>query len=315
MSDTLDFIFPITFADKILPARSTYFHSGCLESFDFCHVWNSKMIIIDQLFRLDHPISAFYPWILFLIDQVYHISYSVIMAFSFLILTFIDQLYRFGHYSVTELSSWLQIIIGIIAGFLIANLILSISSAISFQLAKKYFHGQLVTSEYVSIDTFIESIERCPRPSKPKPKPPIPKLDVWAQEVQQQAENDSNDINNETDEDPGETSLFTEDYISESEHNKALASLNQQIGGLIKRISKRDQLLQKSRGETMNAETVIDELRDKVKCLETETAQNKNIIEDLQISHNEKEKLIHRLRKQLFRPTHELLLRENYSFH
>lgn len=60
---------------------------------------------------------------------------------------------------------------------------------------------------------------------------------------------------------------------------------------------------------------MIDELRDIVKCLETETAENKNIIEDLQISENVKEKLIHRLRKQLFRPTHELLLRENYLLH
>lgn len=243
------------------------------------------MIVIDQLFRVSHLITASYPWILVLIDPVYHFGYSIIMAY------------------VTSMNSWFQILIGTIAGFLIANLILSISSTISFQSVKKTFRSQPLTSEYASIDTFIESIERYPQPSKPKPKPPISDLDLWAKEIQQQAENANNDMNNEIDDDPGETSLFAEDYISESEHNKALASLNHQIGRLVQQISKRDQLLQKSRAETIYAERLIDELQDEIKDLKIDQAKKKIIIEDLQILLNEKEKLIHELNTHFFKPT------------
>lgn len=243
------------------------------------------MITIDQLFRLSHLIIVSYPWILLLIDPVYDFGYSVMMA------------------CVISMNSWFQILIGIIAGFLIANLILSISSTISFQPVKKTFRSQPLTSEYASIETFIESIERYPQPSKPKPKPPISDLDLWAKEIQKQAENANNDINNEIDDDPGETSLFAEDYISESEHNRALASLNYQIGRLVQQISKRDQLLQKSRAETIYAEQSIDELQDEVKDLKTDQAKKKSIIKDLQISLSEKEKLIQELHSHFFKPT------------
>lgn len=270
------------------------------------------MIIIDQLFRFGHAITALYTWILFLIDQVYDFGYFVLMALNSLIHIFIDVLYHVGHYSITVLSSWFQILIGIIVGFLIANLLLSISSATFSQSAEKNYCNQPFTSEHASIDSFIESIERCPRLHKPKPKskPTIAELDLWAQEVQHQAEDANSNISNEIDDDPGETSLFAEDYISESEHNKALASLNYQIGGLIKHISKRDQLLKKSRGEIIHAETRIGELREEIKRLEIEIVQDKDVIEDLQVSHSEKDKLIDELRTQLFSQIYGLPLEE-----
>lgn len=261
------------------------------------------MIIVDQLFRFGNPIMALYSWILFLVDQVYHFGYSVIIMLNSLMHTYIDQLYHLGHYSVTAMSSWFHILIGTIAGFLIANLILTISSAISSRSAKKNFYNQSPTSEHLSIDTFIESIERSPRPSKSKPKPPLGDLELWAQELRQLADDTNNKI---IDDDPGETSLFAEDYISESEHNKAIASLNDHIGYLIKCISKCDQLVQKSRSETIHAETIIDELRDEIDRFKTEKEQSKEVIEDLRISHIEKGKLINELRAQLVRSPYEL---------
>lgn len=118
---------------------------------------------------------------------------------------------------------------------------------------------------------------------------------------QQQAENgyDNDDTikitsdiddDDDDDDDPGETSLFAENYITESEHNKALASLDHQIGRLIKQITKRDQLLQKSRVETIQAETMIDELQEEIKGLKAdqEKSKNKTIIKyPLQVSHGD----------------------------
>lgn len=217
------------------------------------------------------------------------------------------------------ISSWFQIVVGTIVGFLVANLVLSISSTIpsSFQSVKRTFQGQqsqlLITSEYKSVDTFLESIERYPQPSKSKPtksnnpKPSLSDIDSWTKEMQeqqqqqQQAENGYNndDIINtsetldDDDDEPGETSLFAENYITESEHNKALASLDYQIGRLIKQISKRDQLLQKSRVETIQAETMIDQLQVEIKGLKADLeAKNKIIIKELQVLHDEKEKLL-----------------------
>lgn len=255
------------------------------------------MAIFNQLFRSSHSIILSYPWILFLIDPVYDFGYSIIMAF------------------VTPMNSWFQIIIGTIAGFLIANLILSISSTIGSQSAKTTLQSQSLTSEYTSIDDFIESIERYPQPSKSKPKPPISNTDLWAKEIRRQAENANNDINNEIDDDPGETSLFAEDYISQSDHNKALASLNHQIGCLIQQISKRDQLLQKARAETIYAERTIDELQDEVNDLKTDQETKKHIIKDLQTSNDQKENLIHELHAHAFKSTHEFPLEEKDSLH
>lgn len=255
------------------------------------------MVIFDQLFRFIHSIISSYPWILFLIDPVYDLGYSIIMAY------------------VTSMNSWFQIIIGTITGFLIANLILSISSTICSQSAKTAFQSQPLTLEYTSIDNFIESIERYPQPSKPKPKPPISNTDLWAKEIRRQAENANNDINNEIDDDPGETSLFAEDYISQSDHNKALASVNYQIGCLIQQISKRDQLLQKARAETIYAERTIDELQDEVNDLKTDQEAKKHIIEDLQTSNDQKENLIHELHAHAFKSTHEFPLEEKDSSH
>ena len=273
------------------------------------------MIIIDQLFRFGNSITALYSCISFLVDQVYHFGYSVIITFNSLMHTFIDQVYHLGHYSVTAMSSWSHILIGAIAGFLIANLILALSSAISSRSAKKKIYNQSPTSEHLSIDTFIESIERSPGPSRSKPKPPLGDLELWAQELRQLADDANSKIINEIDDDPGETSLFAEDYISESEHNKALASLNDHIGYLIKCISKCDQLVQKSRSETIHAETIIDELRDEIDRFKSEKEQSKKVIENLQISHIEKGKLIDELRAQLMRSTYELSLEEPNSLH
>lgn len=164
------------------------------------------------------------------------------------------------------------------------------------------------TSDYPPTDTFIESIERYPPPSKLKPSKsnqnsPLYDLDSWIKEMQKQAENGDNEISSEIDNGAGETSLFAEDYITESEHNRALASLDYQIGGLIKQVSKRDQLLQKSRAETIHAEVMIDELQEEVKGLKADQAKNKIIIKDLQDSHDEKEKLILELSAQISKLT------------
>lgn len=263
---------------------------------------SSKMIIINQLFRFSHAIIESYPWIIFLIDPAYHFGYFLIMG------------------CMGAVSSWFQIIVGTIVGFLVANLVLSISSTIpsSFQSVKRTFQGQqsqpLITSEYKSVDIFLESIESYPQPSKSKPsksnnpKPSLSDLDSWTKEMQQQqqqqqAENGyhNDDIINtsetldDDDDDPGETSLFAENYITESEHNKALASLDYQIGRLIKQISKRDQLLQKSRVETIQAETMINQLQVEIKGLKADLeAKNKIIIiKELQVLHDgKKEKLL-----------------------
>ena len=261
------------------------------------------MIIINQLFRFSHAIIVSYPWIIFLIDPVYHLGYFLIVA------------------CMRSINSWFQVIIGTIAGFLVANLVLSISSAIpsSFQsVNKRTFQEQsqpplITSSEYESIDTsFLESIERYPQPSKSnKPKPsPSSDLDSWTTEMQeqqqqqqqQQAENGydnadainaTSNIDDDDDDDPGETSLFAENYITESEHNKALASLDYQIGRLIKQITKRDQLLQKSRVETIQAETMIDELQEEIKGIKAnqeEKVKNKTIMKDsLQVSHGDED--------------------------
>lgn len=215
-------------------------------------------------------------------------------------------------------SSWFQIIIGTIVGFLVANLILSISSSAipssSFQSVNKRTF-QTHQSQKPLISSEYESIERYPQPSKSKlsksnkPKPSPSDLDSWTQEMQQQQEaengynNDDiintseidNDDDGDDDVDPGETSLFAENYIAESEHNKALASLDYQIGRLIKQITKRDQLLQKSRVETIQAETMIHELQVEIKCLKADQANNKTIIKELQVSLGEKEKLTNQL--------------------
>lgn len=254
------------------------------------------MVLFNQLFRFNHSIMSSYLWILFLIDPVYDFGYSIIMAFT------------------TPINSWFQIIIGTIAGFLIANVILSISSTIYFQLIKPTFQSQPLTSEDTSIDTFIESIEHYPQPSKPKPKTPISNIELWTKEIRRQVGNANNDINNEIDNDPGETSLFAEDYISQSDHNKALASLNHQIGYLVQQISRRDQLFQKARTETIYAERTIDELQDEIKDLKMDQTVKNHIIEDLQILHNQGKNSIHELPTPAF-PIHAFLPEEKDILH
>lgn len=247
------------------------------------------MAITDQLFRFSYLIMRSPPWILSLTDSVYHFGYSSTMAF------------------INAISTWYQLNIGTIAGFLIANLILSMLSIVSFQSIRKVFQSkQPYTPDYTSIETFIESIERYPQSSsmlkrsKSKQNPSVSDLDSWTKEMQAQVENGYDEISSEIDNDgPGEMSLFTEDYITESEHNRALASLDYQIGTLIRQVSKRDYLLRKSRAETIHAETLIDELQDKVKSLKADLAKNVSIIKDLQHSNDEKEKLICKLHVQV----------------
>lgn len=221
----------------------------------------------------------------------------------------IHQLVHLGHYYITALNAWFQILIGAIAGFLTANLILIISFAISSQWTRKKAYQQPLTSTRPSIDTFIESIEDSSSqpPSTPKPKSSISEHELWARQLQQQQQqaDDYNSSNNDNN-DPGETSLFAEDYISETEHNRALSILKSEISKLVKRITARDQLLEKFRAETVNAESQIDKLRDEIKHLQAEVLQGKKVIDDLQVSHIEKGKLIYELRAQLVRPTHEV---------
>lgn len=247
------------------------------------------------------------------------------MALNSWIQILTNQLIHLGHYPIiTALNSWSQILIGTIAGFLIASLILTLLSS---EWTKKKLYQQSLTSARPSIDTFIESIENSPRPPpkpKPKPKTPIPEHDLWAQQLQQQQkqqqqadkynsdnddeydDDDDDDDDKDDSDDPGETSLFAEDYISQTEHNRAFATLNSEISKLIKRITARDQLLQKSRAETIKAEGQIDQLQDEIKRLRAKVQQGKRVIDDLQVSHIEKGKLIYELRAQLVRPTHEV---------
>lgn len=266
------------------------------------------MTIIDQLLRFGQSITALYSWILFLINQIFQFGHSVVMASNSWTQIHIHQLVHLGHYSITALNAWFQILIGAIAGLLTANLILIISLAISSQWTRKKAYQQPLTSTRPSIDTFIDSIEDPPRPPpKPKSKPPISENELWARQLQQQQQQQADDYNsNNDDNDPGETSLFAEDYISETEHNRALSILKSEISKLVKRITARDQLLQKSRAESVYAETQIDELRDEIQRLQAEVLQGKKVIDNLQVSHIEKGKLICELRAQLVRPTHEV---------
>lgn len=254
------------------------------------------MTIIDQLLHFGQSIMALYSWLPFLINQIFHIGHSVVMASNSWTQIHIHQLVHLGQYSITALNTWFQVLIGAIAGFFTANLILVIFLAISSEWTRKKADQQLLTSTRPSIDTFIESIEDTCRTSE---------LELWARQLQQQQQADDYNSNID-DNDPGETSLFAEDYISETEHNRALSFLKSEISKLEKRITASDQVLQKSHAESIYNETIIDELRRQIKRLQAEVLQGKRVIDDLQVSHIEKGKLICELRAQLVRPTHEV---------
>lgn len=249
------------------------------------------LIIINQLFGFNNLTAMLYPWML----QVYYFGYSIIMTLNSLIHTSADQIYHFGHYSVMALSSWFNILIETIGRMLITSLLLIISFAIFSRLAKKRPQNQSFTSEHPSIDSFIESIERSPKLSESKPKPPSEDLKSWALRIQRQADKDNENINN----DPDETSLFADDYISQSEHNKVLASLDDHIGHLTKFVSKFDNLSQKYQSDNMASEKKIELLQDKIHRLENEKVNRKKAFDDLQMSHVEKDCLICELQKKL----------------